>query len=139
MNVLELVLPSILPTLSIVGAIIYLRRYIPSLMQQAINDIGEQLTEGITANIKDPQVKRAMSIIGKKSGDVRADKALREKISNKIIEESPLIGKVLEYFDVTPYEGLKLLNDPFLAPWIQKFLASGVMPTQEGQTPQGAF
>lgn len=101
-----------------------MNRHIPNedaigdLVQGALNDVGAQL-EGI---FKDPTVKKAYSILGKESGEVRHDSALRERVADKVLDQSPLAKKALEYFELTPMEGLQILNDPMLAPLIQGFL-----------------
>lgn len=128
MNVPELILASLIPTIAFIIGILYLRRWIPTLLQQALTDVGSQINETMSA----PVVKRAMSILGSKSGDVRADKALVSRVSGQIVGELPLLGKILEQFDITPEEGLKLINDPMIGPFIQNALAK-----LQGQNLQG--
>jgi len=107
----------------------------PELVQNVLTDIGEQLK----TTFADPMVKRGMSIIAGKSGEVRADNALRAKVANKVVGESPVIEQILAYFDIDAVDGLKLLNDPLLAPIIQGFLSKkgGILanPGQGGGLP----
>lgn len=109
------------------------QRSLPDLIQNVLNDVGEQ----ITGMLKDPTVSRAMGIIGKRSGEVRADKASIEKVANKVFEASPLLEKALEYFDLTPIEGLRMLNDPLVGPLIQGVIQGGLNPSGLLSIPQG--
>ena len=79
---------------------------LPSLIQNVLNDVGASISEQINVNFSKPAVSKAMGIIGKQSGRVRADAALQNKVADKIMEQSPVISKALEYFDITPMEGL---------------------------------
>lgn len=131
MNLPELMLAGLIPTLAIVGLFLYLRRSIPQLVQNVLNDVGAQISETFST----PAVKHAMSIMGKQSGEVRADAALRNRVAEKAVEGSPLLGKALEYFDLSPIEGLQLLNDPLLQPIIQGFLKKGGQSGGSGSLP----
>lgn len=128
---LELILTIAVPTLTMIIGLVILWRKIPELMQQAINDIGKQLKK----TFGDPNVKRAMSILGSQSGESRADNALREKAADAIVSQSPMIGMVLEQFGISALDGLKLMNDPLFQPLIQKFLAGQGMGSNEGGLP----
>ena len=121
MDVTELILASLIPTATIIIGLFWIKRSIPKLMQNVLDDVGAQLSE-IFAN---PTIKKAYSIMGKQSGEVRADDALRDKVADKIIEASPVVGKICEWLDIEPLEGLKLINDPLLAPMIQRFIQGG--------------
>lgn len=119
---LELVIASLLPTVTVIVAFWWIKRSLPILIQSVLNDVGEQLNE-IFAN---PTVKKAYTILGKQGAEVKHDEALRNRVAEKAISESPALKKVLEYFEVTPIEGLKLLNDPLLQPIIAKFTQGGI-------------
>lgn len=133
MNLLELLAASLIPTMAIVGLLIYLKKSIPKLIQNVLDDVGGQ----ITATLKDPQVKHAMSIMGKKSGEVRADSALRERVADSVISQSPVIERVLEELDITPIEGLKLMNDPLFAPIINQVM--GKLKSGQGEGSGGGL
>lgn len=115
MSIQELIAASLIPTMAIILLILYIRRSIPNLMQNVLNDVGSQITDIIA----EPNVKRAMSILGSKSGEVRADNALRTKAADAIVGQSPVIERILSEIDITPLEGLKLMNDPIFGPYIQ--------------------
>jgi hypothetical protein len=118
----------LLTTLSVINAVLALgliiillkfKRSVPVLLQGALNDVGAQLS-GI---FKEAPVKRAMSVLGKQSGSVRASAALKNRVAKKAIGQSPLIGAALKYFGITPLQGLELMNDPTIGPMIQRFMA----------------
>ena len=94
---------------------------LPSLIQSVLNDVGESISEQINANFSTPSVKRAMSVLGKESGAVRTNAALQNKVADKVISENPIIARVLDYFDISPLEGLQLMNDPMFSGLIQKY------------------
>lgn len=98
---------------------LYMRKAIPNLMQDVLTDVGEELKE-IFAN---PTIKKAYSFMASQSHVARADNALREKVAGKIVGQSAVLGKALEYLDISPVEGLKLLNDPLLQPIIGGLLS----------------
>ena len=95
---------------------------IPNVIQTVLDDVGGQLNE-IFAN---PTIKKAYSILGSQSGEVRADAALRNKVADKALESMPIARKLCEYFGITPIEGLQLMNDPLLQPIIAGFMKQGV-------------
>lgn len=114
----------VLNTILLGGLIILLatfKRGLPDLLQGALNDVGEQLS-GI---FKEPQVKRAMSVLGKQSGEVRADKALKNRVADKALGQSVIVKKALDYFGLSALEGLELMQDPTFGPIIQGFIAKG--------------
>lgn len=120
---LELVIACIYLTLLVSGAIgllwRYLHRSIPELVQNVLNDVGKQLEK----TFENPTIRKAYGILGQKSGDARAEKALRVKVADKVMDENPIIKKALEYFDIEPLEGLQLLNDPMIGPLIQGYIS----------------
>jgi len=99
-----------------------LKRSIPDLLQGALNDVGAQFAE----IFEKPMVKRSMSVLGKQSGDVRADKALRNKAAEGLLAKVPSAQFILDQLDMTPIEGLQLLNDPLIGPIIKNALAGGL-------------
>ena len=82
-------------------------------------DVGESIGEQFGEIFEKPTVKQAMSLMGKKSGQVRADTALRNKAADKLLEGVPSVGFILDQLDLTPVEGLQLLNDPLIGPFIK--------------------
>lgn len=101
----------------------FFKRSIPDI-QEVLLDVGESIGEQLKGVFEKPIVKGAMSQLGKKSGEVRADAALRNRVAEKAIGSNVLLKKALEYFDVTPIEGLQLINDPMIGPFIQRFIAN---------------
>jgi hypothetical protein len=108
-------------------------------MQNVLDDVGGQLQE-IFAN---PTIKKAYSILGNKSGEVRADKGLRNKVATKIIDQYPIVEKLLDQFDITAEEGLRLMQDPIIQPFIQGFLQNGLgglgIGSDSSNTPNKSF
>jgi len=70
-----------------------------------------------------------MGILGKQSGVVRADTALKNKVADKLLDNQPVLKRVIDYFDISPMEGLQLINDPMISNLIGKFL-SGNQPSK---------
>lgn len=97
-------------------------------IEQVLVDVGqsisEELPKAIGSVLGEPQVKRAMSVLGKESGEVRADKALVKRVASQAMDQVPGIGLILKQFDLTPVEGLKLMNDPLIGPLIQRGIAA---------------
>jgi len=116
---------SVVSTVMLGVLIIFLLKFKASLpdVEQILVDVGESISEQLTGIFKEPQVKRAMSVLGKQSGDVRASKALKNKVASKALGGNVLMKKALEYLDITPLEGMELLNDPTFGPVIQNMLA----------------
>ena len=113
----------VLNTALLLGMIVLLatfKRGLPDLLQGALNDVGGQLSE----IFEKPQVQRAMSVLGKKSGEVRADAALKNKVASKVMGQNILLKKALDYFDITPTEGLELMADPMMGPILQRVMVT---------------
>ena len=109
-------------TALLLGLIVLLatfKRGLPDLLQGALNDVAEQFNE----IFKNPAVSRAMSVLGSKSGEVRADKALKNKVAEKALGQNVLLKKALEYLDITPMEGIELMGDPTIGPVIKNLMA----------------
>lgn len=96
------------------------KRSVRPTIQEALNTVGAQISK----TFGEPQVKRAMSVLGKQSGEVRADKALRKKAAGAVIDRMPALGMVLKQIGISPLEGVKLLNDPVFGPLIRRGLAT---------------
>lgn len=117
---------SVVSTVLLVLMIMFLykfKRSIPDI-QQVLDDVGSSIGEQLTSIFEKPVVKASMTNLSKKSGEVRADKALRNRVAEKAIGSNVLLKKALDYFDVTPIEGLQLMNDPMIGPFIQRFIAN---------------
>ena len=113
---------SLSSTVMVAVLIVFLYKFnrgIPDLIQGVLNDVGGQLDE----IFKNPVVKGVMSSMGKKSGDVRANKALKNKVAEKALGGNVLLKKALEYLDITPMEGLELMGDPTVGPVIRNLMA----------------
>lgn len=107
------------------GILIYfIRRALPELVQDVLNDVGQSIGKQFKNVFADPNVKRAMSILGKESGESRASDALKSRVADKMMNQNFVIKKALEYFDLTPLEGVQLMNDPTFGPLIQNAIGS---------------
>jgi len=133
LNQLLLILSLVVPTLAILGSMIFLWKRTPILIQQVLNDVGADISKTIQNQFLDPQVKKMYSEMGKKSGEVRADTALRSKVATQIVDEIPSVKFLLDQFDIEPVEALKLMNDPLFAPIIQGFLGKYQKDQPQGQ------
>ena len=100
------------------------KRDLPDI-EQVLVDVGESIGEQLTGIFKDPMVKQSMSVMGKKSGDVRADKALKNRVADKALGQSVIVKKALDYFGLSALEGLELMQDPTFGPIIQGFIQKG--------------
>jgi len=121
-TVLTLINTVILASLVIVLYIF--KRSIPDI-QQVLDDVGASVGEQFSGIFEKPAVSKAMSVLGQKSGEVRADKALRKKAANALIQQIPAAGFVLDQLGMTAEEGLRLMNDPMIGPLIQNMLQKG--------------
>lgn len=108
------------------GLIVFLYKFKSGLpdFQQIFDDFGGSIGETFEGLVKDPMVSRSMSVLGSKSGDARASKALKNKVAEKALGQNVLLKKALDYLDITPIEGLELLNDPTIGPTIQGLMAN---------------
>lgn len=119
----ELVLGSILTAvLTVVMLAVYLRRTMPDI-QEILNDVGASLSETFEGTFKNPAVKNYMSQMGKKSGEVRASAALKNKVASKAMGSNVLLKRALDWLDITPLEGFELMNDPTFGPMIRNAMA----------------
>lgn len=124
--------------LSLISAILLLvliikltifQRSMPNI-DEVLNDVGISIGDQLKQIFENPTVKKAYSILGKQSGEVRADAALRNKAADKLLEGYPSIGFILDQLDLTPVEGLQLLKDPLIGPFIQGALQKGLKGLQ---------
>ena len=106
------------------------KRSIPDI-QTVLNDVGASIGEQLSGVFEKPAVSKAMSVLGKKSGQVRADSALRKKAANALVGQIPAAGLVLDQLGMTAEEGLQLLNDPMIGPLIQNMLQKGTGGVQK--------
>jgi hypothetical protein len=130
--VLKTIISVVATTLLTLGLLVfYLRRTLPDI-QTILNDVGASVSGQLKEAFLDPNVKKAFSILGKQSGEVRANDALREKAADKLLEGYPAIGMILDQLDLTPIEGLQLMNDPLVGPMIRGALQKGLEGLQGG-------
>jgi len=121
---------TVLNTLLLAVLIMFLlkfKREVPDLIpdfEEIGTEFAGKIGETIKGVLEGPAVSKAMGILGKHSGEARADKALQKKVAGKLMDQMPGIGMILEQFDLTPVEGLKLMNDPLVGPLIQRGLAA---------------
>ena len=115
----------ILNTMLLLTLITFMLKFKASLpdIEQVLVDVGGSISEQLKEVFANPQVSRAMSILGKKSGDVRASKALKNKVAEKALGQNVLMKKALEYLDITPLEGLELMGDPTFGPVVRNLMA----------------
>jgi len=99
-----------------------LKASIPDV-EQILVDVGGSISEQLKEIFEGAPVKRAMSVLGKQSGEVRADKALKNRVAEKALGGNVLLKKALEYLDITPMEGLELMGDPTVGPVIRNLMA----------------
>mgnify|MGYP001325558709 CR=1 FL=1 len=129
---LKTIISVVATTLLTLGLLVfYLRRTLPDI-QTILNDVGASVSGQLKEAFLDPNVKKAFSILGKQSGEVRANDALREKAADKLLEGYPAIGMILDQLDLTPIEGLQLMNDPLVGPMIRGALQKGLEGLQGG-------
>lgn len=134
----ELVLSCLLTAVLTVGILaVYLRRTMPDI-QEILNDVGAGISETFEGTFKNPAVKNFMSQMGKKSGDVRADKAVRNRVAEKALGQSVIVKKALDYFGLSALEGLELMQDPTFGPIIQGFISKGGQGLLKGFNNNGA-
>jgi len=105
--------------LTLVLLAVYVKRTLPGILEDVALGAGESITESLKSTFESPNMQRAMSILGKQSGDVRADKALKNKAANAFMDTQPVIKMVLDKIGLSPLEGLQLFNDPTFGPMIQ--------------------
>lgn len=92
--------------------------YVPNLMQNVLNDVGNQFTE----IFEKPAVKHAMSVMGKASGVSRASDAALNKFNQNIGNLIPSVQMISERMDMSPIELMSLWNDPLVGPMIKNFV-----------------
>lgn len=106
------------------------KRDIPDI-EQVLVDVGGSISEKLQEIFSDAPVKKAMGILGKHSGEARADAALQKKAASAIMDQFPGLNMVLDQFGMTPLEGVKLLRDPLIGPFIQNAIG-GFMKGAKG-------
>jgi hypothetical protein len=107
------------------------KRSIPDI-QQVLSDVGSSISEQLKEIFSDAPVKKAMGILGKHSGEARADNALRTKAADAIMGQFPGLQMVLDQFGLSPIEGVKLMNDPLFGPLIMKGLGAAKSALSKG-------
>lgn len=108
-------------------------------LQEAIVDVSGQISERFQEVFETPSVSRAMSVLGQKSGQVRAEKAVLNKFSDNLPEIMPSLGILADKLDMEPLEMVQLTNDPLVGPIIQRFLGSFGKPQGEQKTSMGSI
>ena len=98
---------------------------LPIFIKTVLTEVGQGLSEDLGNLFEKPNVKNAFTVLANKSHVARADNALREKVSDKIVSVSPVLKKALEFLDITREEGLVLMQDPIFGPVIQGFMQQG--------------
>ncbi|MBA7528935.1 hypothetical protein ES705_21139 [subsurface metagenome] len=117
---------SLLSTVLLLVMITFLYKFNRDMpdIEQILVDVGENIGEQLTGIFKDPMVKQSMSVMGKKSGEMRASTALKNKVAERALGQNVLLKKALDYLDITAIEGLELLNDPTIGPTIRGLMAN---------------
>lgn len=133
----DLILSCILTAVLTVSILIlYLRRTVPDI-QAILDDVGDSISEQLSEMFGNPAIKNWMSSMGKKSGEVRSDAALRNKVAEGIVSLSPAIKWGLDKIGITPLEGVRLYSDPTFGPMIKSIFESikkGPKSSSQGQT-----
>ena len=115
---------------------LYIKRTLPGILEEVAIGAGESISEQLNETLSSPNMKRAMSILGQKSGESRASDALRNKAANAIVEQSPVVKFALDKIGISPLEGLQLMNDPLIGQSIQGLIGSFLKGEGAGQSPQ---
>jgi hypothetical protein len=75
---------------------LYMRRTLNNILTEVGQDVGEQFTaatqsigQQLKESFTDPNVKRAMSILGKQSGEVRLNAAAERDVANALLDQYP--------------------------------------------------
>lgn len=110
--------------LTVVMLALYIKRTLPGILLDVAKGAGESITERLQETFESPNMQRAMSILGQKSGDVRATKALRNKAANAIMDQMPGINMIMSKIGISPLEGVQLMNDPLFGPMIKGMIDS---------------
>lgn len=143
-TILSIILTSLL-TLLLLGLLIRrtIRKFLEGDLQNILNDVGDSIGTQLNEVIAQPGVSKAMSVLGKKSGEVRATNALRNRVADNLMQKYPAMNMVLQQLDITPIEGLQLLNDPMIGGPLRGILASaskglgGILGGDGSSQPQG--
>jgi len=103
---------------------LYVKRTLPGILEDVALGAGESITESLKTTFETPNVKKAMSILGKQSGDARADKALQKKAADAFMDQSPVLKKILNELGFSSLEAVQLFNDPTFGPMIKGFIGN---------------
>jgi len=124
---------SVVSTCLIAVVIVFLYKFKAGLpdFQQVFDDFGGSMSENLESIFEKPMVKKSMTVLGKQSGEARADKALQKKVAQQAVDQIPAMGLILKQFNLTPLEGLKLMNDPLIGPLIQRGIAMAGKAAQD--------
>ena len=95
---------------------------LPEILESVGLSVAEQIRDMIKQEFLNPNVKRFFSHIGTEGGEVKTNKALVSRVSNTILDQYPAAKMVLDRLNITPEEGLTLLNDPTVGPLIRQAL-----------------
>lgn len=142
MNVNELLTAVILLLLIVQLALLYRMKRaqvsnaeLGDLIQGAINDVADKISESFIETLSNPNVKRAMTILGKESGAARADSATIDKFNENIGALNPTLAFLADQLDMEPTQILSLANHPSIKPYIEGFLTPGQPEGQQRTIP----
>ena len=74
--------------MSVVLLTIIWKRKLPNLIQQVLDDVSGSFGEQVKLVFADPNVKKAFTILGNQSGEVRGLKAVENQISSAVLEKT---------------------------------------------------
>ena len=129
-NTLTIILTSVL---TCVVLALYIKRNLPKILTDVAVGVSDDIRQGLEETFATPNVKKAFSILGKQSGEVRADAALVDRVAANVVKASPLLDMALKKFGISATEALTLANDPTIGPIIQGFLKGGTESFISGQ------
>lgn len=124
---------------------LYMRRTLNNILTQVGQDVGEQFTlavgsigDSIKEQLTDPNVKRAMSILGKQSGEVRLNKAAENAMATAVLDNVAPEYRII--LDRIAPNFLEQYGPEQLLPLIQKYgpLLQRFLPKGLGQATQSS-
>ena len=114
------------------------RKYIQTFRQlktEFMDPVADSLA-AITKLFESGMMGRAMSILGKQSGNARADKALVKQFNTAIKGKSPVVNAFSQFIGMEPTDLMRIAGDPALEPYVGPLLTN-LLSGQLGQNNGG--
>lgn len=102
----------------------------------AIEHLPDAFSEGIESTLSKPAVSKAMGILGKRSGEVRANDAAFNKVADFVVNSDPIVKTIVDQVGIDPTTALGLLSDPRIKN-ILGLLGSGQGPQKSSSSEYG--